>query len=104
MKYSLIIASTFTRNWFKTDVVDMEDSSIYFHFENFNFPNNFKQGEYRYFLVPFCSGYVLENNKVYLDGEEILPLATGLIQYGAYKSRNDYYTGNNEKKYLEYEG
>lgn len=54
--------------------------------------------------MPFCSGYVLENDKVYLDGEEILPFATGLMQYGAYPSKNDYYTGNNEKKYIEYEG
>ncbi len=103
MTYSLIIAQTFGKNWFQTDEVDVGDSQIYFHFENFNFPNNFKQGEYRYFLVPFCSGYVLENNKVFLDGEEILPLATGLIQYGPYKRENSYY-GNNEKRFIEYEG
>lgn len=104
MNYSLIIASTFNKNWFQTDEVDAEDSSIYYHFKNYKFPADYGPGEYRYYVMPFCSGYVLENNKVYLDGEEVLPFATGLIQYGAYERENSYYTGNNEKKYIEYEG
>lgn len=102
---TVIFQSTFSKEWFKKDMDDLLDSGQYYHFLDFQFPSGMPQGEWRYYVYPYIDGEVkVENNKIYIDGVETAPEASGLLQYGEYTnpvSENEY---NKQDEFIQYEG
>lgn len=69
-------------------VSDLEDSTLYYHFDNFVLEDGMDAGEYGYFLY--------DN-----DGELV---AQGLCQIGDYESEHKVYKEDNNKVYKQYNG
>jgi len=100
--YKLIIQNTTDKQYFITEFTDQEDSKIYYHIKSFVFPEGYKDGEYRYYVLPWTEKEItLDNDIVYLDGKVFEPLATGLITLGEYKNPNTQY--NKKETFIQYE-
>lgn len=71
---------------YQFNVTDMEDSKLYYHFENFTLEDNMDDGEYDYLLF---------------DNDDNL-VAKGLVQIGDYVPENTKTYDNNKTTYKQY--
>ena len=100
--YKLVIQNTTDKQYFSSGFTDVEDSKIYFHLEDFVFPDGYPDGEYRYYVMPFTEKEITaDNDHIYFDGEEVEPIATGLMVLGEYQNTNSQY--NNKETFIQYE-
>ena len=81
----LKLTNNVSKKTYEYTVNDLEDSTLYYHFDNFVLEENLSDGEYTYFLY---------------DDEEKL-VAQGLLQVGNYESEHKTYSKeeNNYKQY-----
>lgn len=100
--YSILIQNTTDKKYFSSGFTDQEDSQIYYHIEDFVFPDGYADGEYRYYVLSKTDKEITaDNNHIYVDGEEVEPLATGLMVLGEYKKPVDQY--NKKETFIQYE-
>ena len=100
--YKILIQNTTDKQYFVSGFTDQEDSKIYYHIEEFVFPEGYPDGEYRYYVIPKTSEEITaDNNHIYVAGEEIEPLATGLMVLGEYSKPVDQY--NKKDTFIQYE-
>ena len=100
--YSIVIQNTTDKRYFTSGFTDQEDSKIYYHIEEFVFPEGYAEGEYRYYVLPKTDEEITaDNNHVYIGGNEVEPLATGLMVLGHYKNPNSQY--NKKDTFIQYE-
>lgn len=84
----LDLVSNISKNAFLLDVIDLNDSALFYHF-NINLFEGMEDGEYTYYLK--------DDDKV---------LATGLVQIGDYKRDENVNTeyNDNNNGYIVYDG
>lgn len=100
--YTFIYQNTVNHDWFKADVHSSGISSTYIRI-GFEIDAKAQKGEYRYFLIPHTDGVIkVVNNKIYVDGQEIIPLCSGLLLYGEYNHTEQQY--NKETEFIQYGG
>lgn len=100
--YKILVQHTTSKQYFVEEIVDLEDSEIYYHVKGFYFPEGSEDGEWNYFIMPYTEGEITaDNHLIYVDGKETEPLATGLIILGNYKPTNTQY--NNKETFIQYE-
>ena len=81
----LKLTNNVSKKTYEYTVIDLEDSTLYYHFDNFVLEDNMDDGEYNYELFD-------ENEKM---------VAQGLLQIGLYTSENKVYS-ENVKTYKQY--
>lgn len=100
--YSIVIQNTTGKQYFSSGFTDLEDSKIYYHIEDFVFPDGYPDGEYRYYIIPHTDKEITaDNNHIYVDGKEVDVIATGLMVLGEYKNPNSQY--NKKETFIQYE-
>lgn len=81
----LKLTNNVSKKTYEYTVIDLEDSTLYYHFNNFVLEDNMDEGEYGYELFD--------------DDEKMV--AQGLLQIGLYTSENKVYS-ENVKTYKQY--
>ena len=100
--YTIVVQNTMDKTFFSNVFSDVEDSNIYYHIRGFVFPVGFADGEYRYYVLPETNKEItVDNDHIYFDGNEVKPLATGLMILGNYVNRSVQY--NKKQEYIQYE-
>ena len=84
----LIFINSVDKKEYEFSVTDLEDSKLYYHFNNFELPNDIDDGQYDYFLY---------------DSEDEL-VAQGLVQIGTYESDHKVYSKEPKQTYKQYQG
>lgn len=84
---TLKLVNNVSKKEYEFQVTDLEDSRMYYHFENFVLLNEMYDGEYNYFLYD-------NNNKL---------VAQGILQIGDYVPEHTTYD-NKDVKYKQYNG
>lgn len=83
---TLKLTNNVSKKEYEYTVTDMEDSKMYYHFENFVLDDNMDDGEYDYFLYD----------------EENTVVAQGLCQIGDYEREETTIYDNNKPTYKQY--
>lgn len=100
--YNILIQNTTDKRYFVSGFTDQEDSKIYYHIEDFVFPDGYPDGEYRYYILPDTDEEITaDNNIVYINGVKTEPLATGLMVLGEYRNPHTQY--NKKDEFIQYE-
>lgn len=84
---TLKFVNNVSKKEYEYSVTDLNDSKLYYHFENFVLDDGMDDGEYNYFLF---------------DNDDNL-VAQGLVQIGDYVPEHTIYD-NNDVKYKQYNG
>lgn len=84
----LKLTNNVSKKTYEYTVIDLEDSTLYYHFDNFVLEDNMEEGEYDYFLY---------------DSEDEL-VAQGLVQIGTYESDHNVYSKEPKQTYKQYQG